>query len=359
MWIERDMTESSVRAGGALDVDLCEVGVVVLDEEGRVTSTNALARDLLRAETQSALNERVDALRRELVSKSAWQIGSMDETAVELPDVGAFSVRGWDVAGAASRGYVLLLRDQHSLPGTAGLLQQAARHRTFAFLARDWAHDLKGMLHVIRINAALLGRLLQRQPDAVDAAVTRCLEAIPREVERLDQSIEGVLQARTHDHPSAIDVLALCERIKRLISSRAARQRVEVALELKGEAEIVGFADQIQNALMNVLVNALEAMPEQGRLVISAEGGATGVRVRISDNGGGMPPQPPARLWRPHFVNDPRRTGIGLHVTRAIVESHGGRIECAPNVPCGTCVEITFPPAASTGRLAHGSRTDR
>jgi signal transduction histidine kinase len=58
-------------------------------------------------------------------------------------------------------------------------------------------------------------------------------------------------------------------------------------------------------------------------------------------------------------VNDRRQTGIGLHVTRAIVESHGGRIECASNVPRGTCIELTFPPAASTGRLAHGSRTHR
>ena len=143
VWIDQGMIESSVRAGGTVEIDLCEVGIVVLDHEGRVTSTNALARELLRADSQPALNERVRDLQRELTSKPAWQNGSMDETSVELPGLGSLGVRGCDVAGVASDGRVLLLRDGRSLPSTAGLLQQAARHRTFSFLSRDWAHDLK------------------------------------------------------------------------------------------------------------------------------------------------------------------------------------------------------------------------
>ena len=216
------------------------------------------------------------------------------------------------------------------------------------------------MLHVIRINSAILGRLLQREPATMDAAVTKCLDTIPREVERLDRAIELMFHAKPAEQPTTFDIGMMCERLKSLIAGRAVRQRVEVALELKsGPMEIVGFEDQVHTALLNVLVNALEAMPEQGRLVISADADATRVSVRISDSGAGMQPQLTERQWRPHFVNDRRQTGIGLHVTRAIVESQGGRIECASNVPRGTCIEITFPPAASTGRLRHGSRTHR
>lgn len=358
MWIDQGSMQSSFGAGGTVEVDLCEVGIVVLDSEGRVTSTNGRARELLRAESQSALSDRVRELQRAL--STTEQNGSMDETPVDLPDVGLVSVRSCDVAGVASDGRVLLLRDGRSLPGTASLLQQAARHRTFSFLSRDWAHDLKGMLHVIRINSALLARLLQREPVTVDAAVTKCLDAIPREVERLDRAIEVMFNARPAEQPSTIDVGAMCERLRTLVAGRAVRHRVEIVLELKrGPLEITGFESQVQNALLNVIVNALEAMPEQGRLVISADNDGRQVYVRISDNGAGMQPQPTERLWRPHFVNDGRQTGIGLHVTRAIVESHGGRIECASNVPSGTCIELTFPTAASTGRLVHGSRTHR
>jgi signal transduction histidine kinase len=353
------MMPSSIGAGGTVDVDLSEVGIVVLDSDGRVTSTNARARELLRAESLSALSDRIRDLQGALVS-SARQNGPMEETPVDMADLGLLSVRSSDVAGVASDGRVLLLRDGRSLPGTASLLQQAARHRTFSFLSRDWAHDLKGMLHVIRINSALLARLLQRQPVTVDAPVTKCLEAIPREIERLDRAIELMFHGRPAEQPTAFDIGAMCERLKNLIAARAVRHRVEVVVDVKRvPMEIVGFEDQVQGAVLNVIVNALEAMPEQGRLVISADSNATHVCVRICDSGAGIQPQPAERLWRPHFVNDPRQTGIGLHVTRAIVESHGGRIECASNVPRGTCIELTFPTAASTGRLAHGSRTHR
>jgi signal transduction histidine kinase len=359
VWIDERVTPSSVRTGSAVEMDLGDFGIVVLDQTGHVTSTNARARDLLRAETQAAIDDRVIEVQR-LLAGAPNPDRTTDETSVEVPGLDSIVVRSCAVGGVGNAGSVLLLRDARSAAATTSLLQQAARHRSFTFLARDWAHDLKGMLHVIRINGALLGRLLQRESPTVDAAVTKCLDAIPREVERLDRSIELMFSGKPGEQALPVDLGALCERLKTLVTARAIRQRVEVVLERTGgSTEVVGFEDQLQGALMNVIVNALEAMPDQGRLVIGAEGGLTGVTVRISDSGRGMPPQLDGGAWRPHLVNDPRQTGIGLHVTRAIVESHGGRIECASNVPRGTCIEITFPTAASTGRLGHGSRTHR
>jgi two-component system, NtrC family, sensor histidine kinase HydH len=353
MLIDHGMTEGSSDVAGTptVEIDLCDLGIIVLDHEGRVASTNAQARDLLRADSASTLNDRLEEIQRRL-SKGPRSDAAADEMAVDVPGIGELNVRSCAVDGTGTSGRVLLLRDGRSLSVTKSLLQQASRHRSFASLARDWAHDLKGMLHVIRINSALLGRLLQREPATTDAAVTRCLDAIPREVERLDRSIESMFAARSGELHSTFDVGAMCERLRSLIAARANRQRVEVVLELNGGSKYVaGFEDQVQCAIMNVIVNALEAMPEQGRLVIAATGGVAGVTVRVCDTGAGIPPQRDGRLWRPHFANPPHRTGIGLHVARAIVESHHGRIECASNVPRGTCIQITFPMAASTGRF--------
>jgi signal transduction histidine kinase len=348
--IDHGMAQGSARTG-TVEIDLCDLGIVVLDHEGRVASTNAHARELLRANSASALNDCLMEIQRQL-SRRARSDGGSDEIAVDVAGIGELNVRSSAVGGSGTSGRVLLLRDGRSLTGTNTLLQQAASHRSFAFLVRDWAHDLKGILHVIRINNALLGRLLQREPGITDSAVTKCLDAIPREVERLDRSIELMFGARSGEPRSTFDVGAMCERLKTLIAARAVRQRVEVVLELKGgPTDVAGFEDQVQCAIMNVLVNALEAMPEQGRLVITATGDVTGVTVRVCDTGAGIPPRRDGRLWRPHFVRTPRRTGIGLHVARAIVESHHGRIECASNVPHGTCIEITFPTAASIGRV--------
>jgi signal transduction histidine kinase len=358
VWINQSMTTQS-SVGGETHVEVgTDVGVVVLDHDGRVTSSNSQARELLRAGSPATLDDRLREIQYLLLQEPTLN-GSMDETAIDVPEVGLIALRSCTVAGPNGEGRVLLLRDAQCISGTTRLLDQAARFRSFSFLSRDWAHDLKGMLHVIRINSALLGRLTQRESSTPNPALTKCLDAIPREVDRLDAAVELMLNARTSDKPSSVDLGAICERLKSLIAARAIRQRTELVFELKGGSkEVIGFEDQIRCALLNVVVNALEAMPEQGRLVISVEGDRTAVRIRISDNGPGLPPQLRDCQWRPHFVNDRQRTGIGLHVTRAIVESHGGRIECASNVPHGTCIEITFP-SASTGRLGYGSRTHR
>jgi signal transduction histidine kinase len=349
--------ETAAQRAARVDVEpeACELGIVVLDEAGRVVSANLHARVLLDADSPSALEARLIELRAALPVDCAE--GSTEAT-VEVSELGAIGVRRCHVAGVSGEGQVLLLRDGRVSEGATRILHEAARHRAFAFLARDWAHDLKGMLHVIRINTALLDRLLQRS-GVSDAAVTKSLEAIPRQIERLDRSIEAMFSARADEQQSTVDVSRVCERIRGLIAARATRQRVEIVLELSGGSkEIMGFEDQVQLALLHVVLSALEGLPEQARLVISADGHANGVTVRVSDSGG-MSSQPDGQKWRTPFVNDRRRTGIGLQVARAIVESHHGRIDCASNVPRGTSVEVTFPSAASTERLRHGSRTHR
>jgi signal transduction histidine kinase len=342
---------------GKVGVDLGNVGIVVLDPVGRVVSANAQARELLGAESPSVFDGRMEDLRSVLATALD---GSSEETVVDVPHAGPVSVRSCVVNGSDGEGHVLLLRDGRSPADTADLLQEAARHRAFAFLAGDWAHDLKGMLHVIRINTALLGRLIQRTPGAADAAVTKCLGAIPREVERLDAAIELVFGGRADPPRSTFDLGRVCERLRKLIAPRAIRQRVEVVLELGGTSkDIVGFENQVHFALLNVLLNALEAMPNEGRLVINAEGGTKSVTVRVSDTGPEMSAQLAPPSWRARLVNDRRRTAIGLQVAGAIIESHDGRLERSSNVPHGTCVAITFPSAASTERLRNGPRTYR
>jgi signal transduction histidine kinase len=240
-------------------------------------------------------------------------------------------------------------------------VEQAARHRSFSYLSRDWVHDFKGILHVIRINHALLARVIQRSREgAADASIgAKSLEAIPREIERLDRSIELVLSARVGEHEGTFDVGIMCQRLVQLVAARAARQRVNVVLELNGGSkEVVGFENQLQGAVLNLMVNALEAMPEAGRLVVTVDGGER-VKVRVCDSGSGIAPELHDRLWGAHFVNEARRTAIGLHVTRSIIEAHGGRIECKSNTPRGTCFEIDLPAASSTGRIGNGSRTHR
>src|SRR4030095_10132706 len=161
-------------------------------------------------------------------------------------------------------------------------------------------------------------------------------------------AIEVMLDNRAAAVPSRFDLGRTCERLKTLTAPRALRQQVEVVLDVqKGPMEVRGYEDQVQAALLNVIVNALEAMPDRGRLAIRVEGDGSRVCVSVCDSGPGLPLRPDDPQWRPHFVDDLRQTGMGLHVTRTIVESHEGQIACRSNIPRGTCIEITFPAATA------------
>lgn len=338
--------------------DLDRVGVIVLGPDGGVVSSNDRARALLQARTAAALAERVRAVCAQMGGMPAAG-GGERETVLQVGDLPPLGVSAIPVSGEAGAGCVLLVKESRALAAGAELLCEASRQRVFSALARDWAHDVKGSLHVIRINHALMSRAIERAAGSGATPLgTKSLEAIPREIERLDRSLELMLNTRAVDQQVTVDVGSLCERLVRLVGGRASRQRIEVVFEQEaGDTDVVGFEDQMIGAILNLIVNAFEAMPEPGRLVITAIGGSP-VRVRVCDTGAGLQPERLPHLWQPHLVDRPRRTGIGLHVTRSIVEAHGGRIECSANDPRGTCFEISLP-AASTGHVGHGARTHR
>lgn len=315
----------------------CDIGVVVLGHDGEVETVNERARQLLKAESVEAIRDRLAPAQHRLAKADG-------ELRLDLPGLDAL------LGQVCGQGRILLLQDAASVVAVESVLEQAAQQRSFSSLSRDWAHHFKGILHIIRINHALLARVLQPEAGPIDTTVrARYLEAIPREIERMDRSLDMVLRARPGQQESIVDIGAMCERLVELIAARASRQRVEVTLELTGGSkEIMGFEDQLQGALLNLMVNALDAMPDQGTLGVSAEGAAT-VRVCVRDSGPGIPPGLEGRMWQPHIVNGQRHTGIGLFVTRTVIEAHRGRIEYTSHNPRGSCFEVTLP------RMSNGS----
>src|SRR5688572_17281333 len=105
VWIDQDMAHSSLGAG-TVELDLCDLGIVVLSHDGHVTSTNDRARELLRAESQSTLEERLSDLQQGLDEVSLH--GSMDEMPVDVPGLGTLGVRSCAVGGFNGEGRVLL-----------------------------------------------------------------------------------------------------------------------------------------------------------------------------------------------------------------------------------------------------------
>lgn len=235
--------------------------------------------------------------------------------------------------------------------GVSGsVLHQAARYRSLAALSDDWSHELRGILNVIQINHALLVNVLEsRRPEDL-ALGQRCLSVAIDEVKRVDRLLSLVLDTGTSDRVRTFDAGAMCEQLAQLVAARASKQRVSVSLDIEGSPrDVVGVERMVSAAVLMLMVNALDAMPDQGRLVLGLHGGST-VRLRVADSGPGIPAKVRNRLWTSRRTRNTRRRGIGLRAAHSIVEAHGGWIDCRSEDGGGACFEIGLPAATHEGR---------
>jgi signal transduction histidine kinase len=213
--------------------------------------------------------------------------------------------------------------------GLESLMRDASRHRGVSAVSRDLGHELKSVLNVVTLNLALLSRVASTgQPSRADLELAgRSSEVMRRELKRLDVYIDGVIRAHARDDEGwqRLDLCACCQRVGLLISSRAARQRVTVRINTpETEVFIEACPAQLQNALMNLAINALDAMPNGGTLDLQVAVDGPVARVRVSDSGQGLSDAVRSDPWQPRQTAD--GLGVGLAVAKAVVDAHDGRI---------------------------------
>jgi signal transduction histidine kinase len=192
----------------------------------------------------------------------------------------------------------------------------------------------------IRTTAEILRGRLHDDPD-----LAQFVDVIVEETARLDRIVGSLLQFAKPPAPrlSPVDVPGLLDRAARLAAGRAAEQRVRLRVEVQAVQSPMGDADQLLQVLLNLLLNAIDASPEGGEVLLQVAACPEGVRVTVEDRGPGMTAALRERIFDPFFTTKPGGTGLGLSISQNIVSRHGGTLR-VEGTEAGTRASVTLPP---------------
>ena len=206
-------------------------------------------------------------------------------------------------------------------------------------MAASVAHSLRNPLASIRSAA----EIAQEEEGEV---LKECLQNITDQTDRIDGWVRGLLTA-SRDSALPVEQLYLNAIISETLEGAATemqRRGIEVALHAAPLPEVRGTRLPLSHAVRNVVSNAIEAMPEGGKLrVVSRSTEAGFVEIIVEDSGAGMPARLAGRAFSPLFTTKPNGLGLGLSLSRLIVERHGGRIALESAEGRGTRVVLILP----------------
>ena len=211
-------------------------------------------------------------------------------------------------------------------------------------MAAHVTHEIRNPLSSIGLNIELLEEELAEGKVSVEAK--SLLTSITREVQRLEHLSEEYLRvARLPQPRMEADNLANTVRdIVEFAKPEMERAGLELRLEVANEVPPALFDEgQIRQALLNMMRNAREAMPDGGRIDVSVGADGMSVVVGVDDRGAGIPEEVRSRIFDPFFSTKGEGTGLGLAITRQIVEAHGGSIACEARDGGGTSFRILLP----------------
>jgi signal transduction histidine kinase len=225
------------------------------------------------------------------------------------------------------------------------------RVSTIGELTTSIAHELNQPLTAILANAQTARRILSGSPSAQGRQEVReIVEDIIEDDRRAGEVIRGLreLLRKGDGARQELDVNGLVRSVIRLLGNDLLIRGVTMRPQLADAALVTrGDAVQLQQVLLNLLVNALEAVAEtdgERRVEIRTEE-APGrmARVSVEDSGPGLPPPVRSEIFKPFFTTKPRGMGMGLAITRSILEAHGGAISVDADRARGACFSFTLP----------------
>jgi signal transduction histidine kinase len=213
-------------------------------------------------------------------------------------------------------------------------------------LAAGVAHEVRNPLGVIRASASML-----EEGSALDDDARQACRFIREEIDRLNGLITSLLAFARPTEPRLASVApdAVIDRALRLATPEAERRRIALVRDTPPALpDVRADPDLLAQVLLGLLVNATEAVGEQGRIVVRASADAAAVTVDVADDGPGVAPGNAEQVFEPFFTTKASGTGLGLAMALRIAQAHGGTLELAPGAGAGAggagaCFRLRLP----------------
>jgi signal transduction histidine kinase len=328
-----------------------KMGVVLLRGRDEPDFANARALELLGSASTAELKARWPEVRPALEPVLAGLAEGPGPTApvqLELPGAGVAKLRveAYRLGGAGDE-YLILLNDPDILDALETDVRLASQLDGLARVYRTVAHELRAPLSAMMIHLDLLRESLSSDaPEQHQEAQQRYVVVLREELERLNRSLSAVLTQTlpATEQRDRFDLRDALGELSALLAAQARRQGVALRTRLPETPTVmVGYRDRLKQSFLNVAVNALEAMPQGGRMGLEMDVDDTFAIVRVSDTGRGIPAELLARIYEKDFTTKGGGSGIGLYVARALIEMHGGEIRVESEAGRGTLVEMSLP----------------
>ena len=235
--------------------------------------------------------------------------------------------------------------DLERLRAIEGQLRHREKLTALGEAAALIAHEIRNPLGIIKTSTDLVRRRASLKPDE-----ERMLDYIADEVRRIDDLVRSFLDFARLSPPNCRPMALedLLRRIMQGMAPEAERLRITLSSAIgEGSFLVSGDADQIHQAVLNLLLNAFDALPDGGEIVLGLQRQDGHITLSVADNGTGLPADLAERAFDPFVTGKARGSGLGLAKVASVMEGHGGRALYRARDPRGACFEMIFPELVS------------
>jgi signal transduction histidine kinase len=239
-------------------------------------------------------------------------------------------------------GAMILCRDVEAMKALQSLIRYAAQLTTLGQLTSGLAHEVKNPLNSMVIHL----EILKEEAKGINGDLQKNLEVLEGEVHRLDRVVLGFLKFMRPQELeiSSVNVNELIKREVSFLETEWVKKGIHFILECEtGLPPISADPDLLEQVFLNIILNACQAMEEGGNIRISTASYQDDIRISISDEGPGIPPEVREKIFHLYYTTKPQGSGLGLPLAYRFVQLHEGVIDVQSEVGKGTTFIIQLP----------------